>query len=367
MSLIERYLAAVAAQLEPSQREDVIAELRDDLMSRIEAREAELGRTLTDDETEAVLRELGHPLAVAARYGAGPQHLIGPELFPWWLFAMKVGLGAMALLSVIGLFGRMLGGTDFGQAFSQAFAGFFDGSLTLLGILTVLGFIWERYGGKPAFITNWRVRDLGLFELGRLSADAWVKVAKSGETRTGEPKVVVIDATGSRMSPVARALASATAMAVVLLWWIGALRLGGTGLDDIEMVIWGADYTAAVQATIAALWWPIVIYGVCRIAFDLFRAARPRAVRVAALGDIGLACARAVGAAWTLFVSPLSGVLETPTPQAAFDQVRDLIQTGGWTVEVTVILILAFMIIEAAGRVLVSLGRFATGRDGRLD
>ena len=35
------------------------------------------------------------------------------------------------------------------DAFAQAFRGFFDGGLTLLGIATVAGFIWERYGGKP--------------------------------------------------------------------------------------------------------------------------------------------------------------------------------------------------------------------------
>ena len=362
MSLIERYLAAVAAQLNPDQREDVVAELRDDLMSRIEAREAELGRSLTDDETEAVLRELGHPLAVAARYGSGPQHLIGPELFPWWLFAMKVGLAAMALLSVIGLGGRVLGGMDVGQAFAQALGGFIEGGLTLLGLVTVLGFVWERYGGKPGFITNWRVRDLGLFELGRLNADTWGKAMQSGQ-----PKVVYVDATGSRMSPVARALASATAMAVFLLWWVGALRLGGTGVEDIEALVWGVDYTAAVQAVIAALWWPVVVYGVCRVAFDLFRALRPRAVRMAALGDIGLACARAVGAAWVLFVSPLGVQLEASTPGAAIEQVRDVIRNGGWDVEVTVIVILGFIILEAAARVLISLGRLATGRDRRLD
>ena len=362
MSLIERYLAAVAAQLNPDQREDVVAELRDDLMSRIEAREAELGRSLTDDETEAVLRELGHPLAVAARYGSGPQHLIGPELFPWWLFAMKVGLAAMALLSVIGLGGRVLGGMDVGQAFAQALGGFIEGGLTLLGLVTVLGFVWERYGGKPGFITNWRVRDLGLFELGRLNADTWGKAMQSGQ-----PKVVYVDATGSRMSPVARALASATAMAVFLLWWVGALRLGGTGVEDIEALVWGVDYTAAVQAVIAALWWPVVVYGVCRVAFDLFRALRPRAVRMAALGDIGLACARAVGAAWVLFVSPLGVQLEASTPGAAFEQVRDVIRNGGWDVEVTVIVILGFIILEAAARVLISLGRLATGRDRRVD
>lgn len=124
MSLIERYLAAVAAQLKPEEREDVVAELRDDLMSRIEAQEATLGRDLTDDEVEAVIREVGHPLSVAARYGSGPQHLIGPELFPWWLFAMKIGLAAMAVLAVIGVFARMIGGMDFGQAFAQGFRSF---------------------------------------------------------------------------------------------------------------------------------------------------------------------------------------------------------------------------------------------------
>lgn len=362
MSLIERYLAAVAAQLNPDQREDVIAELRDDLMSRIEAREAELGRSLTDDETEAVLRELGHPLTVAARYGAGPQHLIGPELFPWWLFAMKVGLAAMVLLSVIGLGARVLTGMDFGQAFGQALRGFIDGGLTVLGIVTVVGFVWERYGGKPGFITNWRVRDLGLFELGRLNPDSWGRAMKSGQ-----PTVVYIDASGSGMSPVARALASATAMAVVLLWWIGALRLGGTGLEDIEVMVWGVDYTASVQAVIAGLWWPVVVYGVCRVAFDLFRALRPRAVRATALGDIGLATARALGAAWVLFVSPLGVQLGTTDPMALVDRVRELIQTGGWDVEVALILILVFIAIEAFCRVLSSVWRLVTGRDGRLE
>src|SRR5690606_30466206 len=38
MGLIEKYLRAVAAQLPPDAREDVIAELRDDLMSRVEAK-----------------------------------------------------------------------------------------------------------------------------------------------------------------------------------------------------------------------------------------------------------------------------------------------------------------------------------------
>ena len=42
MDLIERYLHAVKTHLPPAQQDDVVAELREDLQSRIEEREAEL-------------------------------------------------------------------------------------------------------------------------------------------------------------------------------------------------------------------------------------------------------------------------------------------------------------------------------------
>ena len=89
MDVIERYLEAVAAQLSVEDREDIVAELRDLILSRIEAREDELDRALSDEEKEAILHEIGHPLVVAARYRKGPDSLIGPELFPYWLFGAK--------------------------------------------------------------------------------------------------------------------------------------------------------------------------------------------------------------------------------------------------------------------------------------
>ena len=46
MDVIERYLEAVAAQLSVEDREDIVAELRDLILSRVEAREEELGRAL---------------------------------------------------------------------------------------------------------------------------------------------------------------------------------------------------------------------------------------------------------------------------------------------------------------------------------
>src|SRR4051812_42076123 len=87
MDLGEEYLRAVSLLLPQEQAEDIIAELRDTILSRIEAREAELGRPLSEAETEEVLREIGHPLVVAARYREGPQHVVGPALYPYWAFA----------------------------------------------------------------------------------------------------------------------------------------------------------------------------------------------------------------------------------------------------------------------------------------
>jgi hypothetical protein len=65
MDLLDRYLAAVAALLPKTQREDIVAELRDILLNQMEEKEAELGRPLTAKEREAVLKAFGHPIAVA--------------------------------------------------------------------------------------------------------------------------------------------------------------------------------------------------------------------------------------------------------------------------------------------------------------
>ena len=43
MDLVESYLKAVAAQLPKATREDIVAELRDEIMGRLEALEERLG------------------------------------------------------------------------------------------------------------------------------------------------------------------------------------------------------------------------------------------------------------------------------------------------------------------------------------
>ncbi|HRH21006.1 MAG TPA: hypothetical protein PLE81_10270, partial [Brevundimonas sp.] len=226
MRLIDRYLAAVAAQLPAAGRDDVTAELRDDIMSRIEARQAALGRDLTDNEVEVILREIGHPLVVAARFGSGPQHLIGPELFPWWLFSVKVGLIVLVAVTIFAAIIKVISGQDVGQAVGQGFAGLFSGAMTLIGIATTAGYIIERQTEKPSFITNWRVQDLGVFEVARLDAEGFNRALSSGRCAPARLRK------SESMSPVARALSSAVAAAVLTAWWVGAVHFGGLPMSE---------------------------------------------------------------------------------------------------------------------------------------
>src|SRR6266852_7973509 len=92
MDLINRYLQAVKFWLTKNQKQDIIAELAEDLRSQIEDREAELGRQLNESEVAELLKQRRRPVLVANRYRP-QQHLIGPVLFPIYLFVLEVVAG----------------------------------------------------------------------------------------------------------------------------------------------------------------------------------------------------------------------------------------------------------------------------------
>ncbi len=89
MELLDRYLQAIKTFLTGKNQDDILLELRESLLSQMEEKEQSLGRPLTNDETEAIIRESGPPFMVAARFGPH-RSLIGPELFPFYWLALKV-------------------------------------------------------------------------------------------------------------------------------------------------------------------------------------------------------------------------------------------------------------------------------------
>lgn len=293
MDLIDRYLNAVAAQLPQDERDDIIAELRDLILSRFEAREEELGRALTDDEKEAILHEIGHPLVVAARYRKGPDSLIGPELFPYWLFAVKAGLLLMLAVQAIVLFINLVSGpADAGQSIGQAVNGFINSGLTLIGVVTVIGAVMEHLGYRPGWMGKWRVSELSAFGLS--DPAAWG--AAMGGTKTAKATWAPRGLGRPRGWPGLEYLFSFLAVGVFVLWWIGAIHFPGL----IRLGPPGAEAEVTGAPIWATLYGAILFYAVAQMAVDLASLARPSAVRMRAAAQVAIAGA-GLWLTWAIF------------------------------------------------------------------
>ena len=109
MELLESYLKAVRRYLPRRQRDDIIAELSEELRLQMEARETQLGRALSETERMAILKDHGDPMVVARRYRQNERsltigwELIGPELFPLYLIFLGLNL-TLALGFTIAIF-----------------------------------------------------------------------------------------------------------------------------------------------------------------------------------------------------------------------------------------------------------------------
>ncbi len=109
MTLVDRYLRAVRDHLPRAEQDDIINELADNLHSRIEDEAAHRGHALDETEEAAILKEFGHPMAVAARYRGDERsvtfgrRLIGPELFPAYMKVLAVNVAITLLIAAIAL------------------------------------------------------------------------------------------------------------------------------------------------------------------------------------------------------------------------------------------------------------------------
>jgi hypothetical protein len=108
MELLDRYLKAVAKGLPEAQREDILRELSEDIRSEMEDKQTELGRSLTSAEQEAILRQHGNPLLLAARFRQDHRsvsfgrQLIGPVLYPFYIKVLSFNLGlTSAVIAII--------------------------------------------------------------------------------------------------------------------------------------------------------------------------------------------------------------------------------------------------------------------------
>jgi hypothetical protein len=264
MTIIEDYLRIVALLLPKAQRDDIVAELRDTVLTRIEAREGELDRPLTEAETEALLRDVGHPLVVAARYRGGAQQVVGPTLYPYWAFGVKIAVTIQLALSALVFLVHAFSRGDVATAFGHAFYSAFDGIITVVGFATLAVWFIERQRVRVDYLERWRVRDLRVLEFAAWDLDAlgeWL--ARWTRRRSATTDYGLSPYRPSRgRGRTGRALGGLVGCCVTLLWWVGALHFGFTGIDDLRGM--GIDPGPLAQVDLvhfkAVLFWPVLAY-----------------------------------------------------------------------------------------------------------
>lgn len=160
--LIDRYVYAVTKYLPEAQRADIEKELRglidDMLMDRTK------GAPPRKEDAEAVLKELGRPTALAAKYRGSKQYLIGPDYFDLYMMILKI---VVIVAPCAVAFAQMIGyAVKPPQNVLEAIGLFFgiviSAAVNVFALLTFIFAVIERFGDKNEkwMSENWKPSDL---------------------------------------------------------------------------------------------------------------------------------------------------------------------------------------------------------------
>lgn len=159
--LIDRYVYDVTRRLPQEQRADIDKELRSLIDDMITARTN--GSEPSVEDVTAVLKELGCPQELAAKYRGTKRHLIGPDYYDIYWLVLKIVLAATGLGLVIALIVGSVA-TPPENAISvvaQSIGGIIGGLIQAFAFVTIAFALVERFG-KDAHFKNmdWNPKDL---------------------------------------------------------------------------------------------------------------------------------------------------------------------------------------------------------------
>jgi hypothetical protein len=272
MDLVETYLAAVDAQLPLAMRADVIAELRDTLLSKLEEKRAALGRAPNPSETAAVLKAFGHPLVVANRYRKH-QLLIGPEVYPFYVVTLQWVLGIVTFLHIVLAAVGASSARNVPVVLARFWSEALPGLLGAFAIVTIVFLVIERAGGGPGLARSWSPRTLG-------------PSMHAGPTKVWETLFEMAFET------------------VFLLAWVGVIRF--------ELPAAAADAAPVQPGPVwSLLYWPIAAATAFSLAVSALSLLQPARLRLIAAGRVVGAAAAAL-----IIVMLIRGELLTPTEAA---------------------------------------------------
>jgi len=253
--LIDTYLLHVKSYLPRHSRNDIAAELEDNLRSMLEDLAEANDHSVSDEQVAEMLIAFGHPMLVAGRY-LPRQYLIGPSVFPAYWHALKslvIIFGAIAILLALGALVfesqaplaaavRTVGSTAWGL-------------LAWSAILTAVFAALEQSGFR--FFDSFRPEHLS----------RWPVLA---------PRI--------QSNPIPRfeSLFDIVFSITVLVWWIGDFSNAQLRFADVE-ADWSTAYSRFFVPVLALL-----ILGLIRAARNLVRPYWTNLARISRMTHVGL-------------------------------------------------------------------------------
>jgi hypothetical protein len=158
MELIDRYLQSVKSMLPRKQQEDVVRELNDEILSRVEEKEEALGHPLSEDEQADVLKQMGHPVLVASRYRT-QRYLINPATFAIYWMVLRLILAVVFISMAISAVAVAASGQGLGKALGVILR-YPMAALSVFAWVTTVFVILEIVQVKFNFFGKWDPRTL---------------------------------------------------------------------------------------------------------------------------------------------------------------------------------------------------------------
>jgi hypothetical protein len=255
MALVDRYLHAVKFWLPRKQKDDIIAELSEDLRSQIEDQEAELGRKLTDAEVEPILKRCGSPMAVAERY-LPQRSLIGPALFPIYSVVIRALFFYFLLPWLLLWMGIAIFSPDFradhpGAALFASLEPWWLACTYSLFFNTLAFALLDRSQARSHLVNNWN------------------------------PRALPAERDHSRISRGATIFELTIAVATLALW---------VQLDAYHRVFHVVGVTITLSSRWPYFFWALVVLSLAGIALSCLNLSNPRWTRFGASLRLGIDC-----------------------------------------------------------------------------
>jgi hypothetical protein len=254
--LIDRYIAAVEHRLPPKDAKDIVAELRQAIGDKIEAKEAETGRTATKDEVIAIIKSFGSPMLAAGRYNSRSQHLIGPEVYPYYWPAVRIVVGIVAAVAIVGFLVQGVISDDPMRHVLRGLGAAWNGALMAVAAVTISFIVMDHAKAWRKLEEAWRPDHLPRF------------------SRFDRPKTLF------------ESLFALAWHAVFIAWWVGVLRFPNMVPGTPEEQGVTIDFNSPAWAPLFA---PVLVMAAAQAAIHVADVIHPAWSRVRSVASMAIA------------------------------------------------------------------------------